>query len=605
MGTLLARDALTRRLPEGLGDVVVDLPRIDRRRTALTVVLVVLVGLLPIMQILALGKLIDELADPGGSRATAILLALAIAGTLLARDTLMPFLVAMAETFGYWINRSMRLRLLRSSFAPVGVQHLEDPRFLDALGVATAIGLSGLTPGAAIAALATVAVGHVTAMGGLTLLLFFRWWIAPLLLVVTFVAYRYLVGDFLRVLSLPMHQTPLLRRAEYFRDLATHPSANVEVRLFGLARWTLDNASRLWTAAMQPVWRSRRPRLAQAVGAVGILAVGGALLLRALAQAATSGEISLGELVIYAQATIAVLPVFVVDLRFISIAQGARAGNSVRNYERLVAASPRRVEGSTPRDEAMRASIVFDEVSFSYPSTSKPVLDHVSLEIRAGSSTALVGANGAGKTTLVKLLARLHEPTSGRILCDGVDIRELDLEWWRHRLAILFQDFVRLPYSVAENVAVGEVDRPTTALREAAATAQVLDLIDDLPAGWTTRLDHGFSGGVDLSGGQWQRLATARTIYAARQRSGVLVLDEPTAHLDPRAEVEFFDRFVAMRDLTRLLISHRLADVRRVDHIYLLEGGHIVEHGSHVDLLAVRGTYARMFEAQRSHYVDA
>jgi ABC-type multidrug transport system fused ATPase/permease subunit len=234
---------------------------------------------------------------------------------------------------------------------------------------------------------------------------------------------------------------------------------------------------------------------------------------------------------------------------------------------------------------------------FAYPG-SGPVLDGVDLDIPAGSSLAIVGQNGAGKTTLAKLLCRLYDPQGGAVEVDGTDLRELDLDGWRGRLTAVFQDFIRFELSLRDNVApagAGDAD-VLAALAEAGA--------DELAA-LDTVLARGYAGGIDLSGGQWQRVALARALCAVRLGAGLVILDEPTAQLDVRGEAEIFDRILAAtRHCTTILISHRFSTVRHADRICVLEGGRVVELGSHDELIALGGRYQTMFDLQASRFTE-
>lgn len=220
---------------------------------------------------------------------------------------------------------------------------------------------------------------------------------------------------------------------------------------------------------------------------------------------------------------------------------------------------------------------------------------------------AIVGANGAGKTTLAKLLAGLYQPTSGAIEIDGQDLRYVSLVHWRTRLFVLFQDFIRYPASVRDNVtyAVPEGLDDVAGVSRALEAAGADSLLDSLSNGIDTLLWRGGEGGVDLSGGEWQKVALARTLFSAQHGRHVLILDEPTAHLDVGAEIEFFDRGRAANDATVVLISHRLSTIRRADRIVLLSGGRVAESGSHTALLKAHGEYARMFALQASRFERA
>jgi ABC-type multidrug transport system fused ATPase/permease subunit len=224
------------------------------------------------------------------------------------------------------------------------------------------------------------------------------------------------------------------------------------------------------------------------------------------------------------------------------------------------------------------------------------VLQGFDLAIPAGSSLAIVGQNGAGKTTLAKLLCRLYDPQAGAIEIDGIEVRELDLDSWRSRLAAVFQDFVRFELSLRENVA--PAGAPDAVVRAALEAAGAGDL-----AGLDTVLARGYQGSTDLSGGQWQRVALARAMCAVQLGAGVVLLDEPTAQLDVRGEAEIFDRILAAsRHCTTILISHRFSTVRHADRICVLEHGKVVELGTHDELMAKGGRYRTMFDLQAQRF---
>jgi ATP-binding cassette subfamily B protein len=251
--------------------------------------------------------------------------------------------------------------------------------------------------------------------------------------------------------------------------------------------------------------------------------------------------------------------------------------------------------------------VVFEGVTFAYPGREALVLDGLDLVLEPGRSVAIVGENGAGKTTLLKLLAAFYRPTAGRILVDGCDLREIDPARWRRRLAVIFQDFTRFELSAFENVALADPTVPDAEAlaRSAAAAADAGGIVDGLPGGWSTVLSRAYSGGADLSGGQWQRIALARALYRAKVGGQVLILDEPTASLDVGAEVRLFDQLLAhAAGCTAIVVSHRFSTVRRADRIVVLADGHIVEDGAHADLVARRGRYAHLYELQARRFRD-
>jgi ATP-binding cassette subfamily B protein len=247
----------------------------------------------------------------------------------------------------------------------------------------------------------------------------------------------------------------------------------------------------------------------------------------------------------------------------------------------------------------------FEQVRFRYPLSAGHVFDGLDLVLRAGRSTALVGINGAGKTTLVKLLARLHDPDSGRILVDGVDLSRVRPAEWQRQVAVVFQDFAHYPLSLAENIGFGAPAflADAAGIADAARRAGALDLLSTLS--WDTVLSRSYDGGVELSGGQWQRVALARALFAVRHGATILVLDEPTAWLDARGEADFFDRFLEITEgTTTLIISHRFSTVRRADHICVLDEGRVLEQGDHASLVAAGGRYAELFGLQAARFAS-
>lgn len=368
---------------------------------------------------------------------------------------------------------------------------------------------------------------------------------------------------------------PQRRRRDYYRDLITSGGAGKEIRVFGLLPWLRARYRAHALDAVLPVWSSRRRNIYGAyLLASPIWLALAAVTTVGAARAAASGSLTLGELVYVLQGIVLVgaLGAFIEGADH-ETEHGLRAFTGLERLERRVATEAWQGEGAADPAGTPRREIRFERVSFAYGNGGPAVLRELDLTIEAGRSLAIVGLNGAGKTTLVKLLARLYEPQSGRITIDGRDLAEYSVRGWRRRLAAIFQDFVHYDFSVRDNVGFGaiEVMDDDSRIRSALDRAGALEFVDGLPHGLETTLSREYADGAELSGGQWQRIALARALMAVEGGASVLVLDEPTANLDVRAEAAFFDRFLELtRGLTTILISHRFSTVRRAERIVVL-----------------------------------
>jgi ATP-binding cassette subfamily B protein len=425
----------------------------------------------------------------------------------------------------------------------------------------------------------------------------YAWW-APLLLAGAWLATHWLLRE-----SAIWHdrQTEEVRAAQrdadYAYRLAVDPPASKELRLFGLAGWTIDRFIARRTRLHELQYAATRMRERPVLWSLLLVTSANVAVFWLLASAAAHGRISLGEAVVYVQSAVGVSMIAFGGLSW-SLDGAAAPVAAVLRLEPAM-----RPTGALPsgnrRAQAAAPEIRLSDVSFSYPGGA-PVLQHFDLTIPAGSSLAIVGQNGAGKTTIAKLLCRLYDPQSGTITIDGVDLREFDLASWRARVTAVFQDFLRLELPLRDNVApAGAPDEVVRAALESAGAANLAAL--------DTVLARGYTGGTDLSGGQWQRVALARALAAVTLGAGVVLLDEPTAQLDVRGEAEIFDRLLAAtRQCTTILISHRFSTVRHADRICVLEHGRVIELGSHDQLMALGGRYRTMFDlqAQRFHLAE-
>jgi ABC-type multidrug transport system fused ATPase/permease subunit len=424
----------------------------------------------------------------------------------------------------------------------------------------------------------------------------YAWW-APIVLCAGWLATHWLLRE-----SAVWHdrQTDVVRAAqrdaEYAYRLAVDPAPAKELRLFGLAAWTLDRfvARRTRLHALQ--YEATRLREKPVLLSVLLVVAANLAVFWSLANATDAGSLTLAQVVVFAQSAVGTSMIAFGGLNWALEGSAAPVAAVLRLEPAMAPAG--RLSGSDPRrsaDGLPRREIRFRELSFAYPGGA-PVLDRFDLTIPAGSSLAIVGQNGAGKTTLAKLLCRLYDPQSGAIEIDGVDLRDLPVDSWRRRVTAVFQDFTRFELPLRDNVA--PAGAPDDVVRGALTSAGAADL-----AGLDTVLARGYEGGTDLSGGQWQRVALARALCAVQLGAGLVLLDEPTAQLDVRGEAEIFDRILtATRHCTTILISHRFSTVRQADRICVLEKGRVVELGTHEELMALRGRYRTMFDLQAQRF---
>ncbi|CAM5502323.1 multidrug ABC transporter permease [Streptomyces xanthochromogenes] len=397
------------------------------------------------------------------------------------------------------------------------------------------------------------------------------------------------------------------RRIQYWSDISAGRAAAKEVRLFALAGFVVRRRTREALSWAGDVWLARRTILVQQWATIALALASAAMGMAVPGLAALHGELSTGHLVTCLVAVTVVCRISSMGMEAYDIEYGLEAVRALDALRGEADSGPAAQSVATvpPPAGGPPADIRFEGLSFRYPGSERPVLDGLDLHIRPGETLAIVGDSGAGKTTLIKLLADLYAPTAGRVTVDGTDLASLDAEAWRRRLGIVFQDFNRYPLSLADNVALGAPEHRADlkGVAQALRRADAANLADSLPAKEATLLSGEFHGGVDLSGGQWQRLALARALFATAHGRDVLVLDEPTAHLDVESEAEFHQRVAAaVEETTVVLISHRLSTVRRADRIVRIADGRVVEEGSHDALMAADGGYARLFRLQAARF---
>ena len=396
----------------------------------------------------------------------------------------------------------------------------------------------------------------------------------------------------------------LLRRMNYLVQLVTTDTFAKEVKLFGLGRY-FTGRYRLLSQTYYDRQRRQVVRRYLAGYGWGILTtIAGSITYLYVALQAVAGRLTLGDLSLYTSAASSVQSSISNLLGGFSsmYEHNLYLQNLFTLLETPTAVG--RPDQPVPLPSPVRGEVVFEHVSFAYPGQEAEAVSDLSFRIAPGETIAVVGRNGAGKTTLIKLLCRLYDPTAGRILLDGVDIRDLEPDDLRAQVGAMFQDYVTYQASARENIGLGSLAQleDAVAVEAAAAAAGAEEVVAGLPKHWDTMLGKWFDEGVNLSGGEWQKIALAR---AFMRDVPILVLDEPTSALDAQAEFELFGRLHALaRGRTAVYISHRFSTVRRADRILFLEHGRLVEEGTHAELMRLKGRYARLFTMQASAYTD-
>jgi ABC-type multidrug transport system fused ATPase/permease subunit len=569
------------------------LPRADGPLATAWWAVLVLRGALPALFAIAMGVLVGAVQH----RHSLVGPLAAVGVVFVLLQVLMPIHQAISANLGSRMAAFLYDRLTQACVDPPGMGHLEDPALTSDLMVARDFD-TGMTGPPLSVSMDFIASGLVDMAGGLAsaLVLFaYNLW-APIVLGGAWLATHWL----LRESSVWRDRnTPEVREAQRHADyayrLAVDPPAAKELRLFGLAGWTIERFAARRRRLFELQHEATRLRERPVVWSLVLVTAANIAVFWSLAEATANGAISLGRLVVFAQAAIGTSMIAFGGLNW-ALDGSAAPVAAVLRLEPAMGPAGALVSGSRSADGRPAAEIALRDVTFSYPSGSAPVLEHLDLTIPAGSSLAIVGQNGAGKTTLAKLLCRLYDPVDGVIEVDGIDIRAFDLESWRRRVAAVFQDFIRFELPLRDNVAPGGApDQAVIAALEAAGASDLADL--------DTPLARGYAGGTDLSGGQWQRVALARALCGVQLGAGLVLLDEPTAQLDVRGEAEIFNRILAAtRHVTTILISHRFSTVRHADRICVLEHGHVVELGTHDELMAHGGRYRTMFDLQAQRF---
>src|SRR5271155_3938811 len=495
-------------------------------------------------------------------------------------------------------TRYVSIRVMNHA-ASLDLQAYEDPVFYDRLERARVQATDRLVMIQAIGRLVQQVITTFTL--SVSIMLFSPW---LMLLLIAGVVPAFLGESHFAFLGYAKNfrQTPMRRQMDYLRVLGGSKEAAKELKLFGLRDFLRERFTRLSDDIYdENVALSKRKLIAGSllsmVGTIGYYSAYVFVIWRTV-----SGALSIGTLTFLTgaiqQASSNIEQIF---------STLAGIGDQALFLTDLLAffemqPTIRSKPNALPAPRPITRGVEFRNVSFSYPGNPRMVLDRINFELHTGERLALIGENGQGKTTIVKLITRLYDPTEGEILLDGVDLREYDLEDLHHEIGVIFQDFMRYEMTARENISIGRVEIPhTEAEIEGAAQKSLADgVVAKLEHGYDQVLGRRFEGGVELSGGEWQKMALARAYLRDAQ---LLILDEPTAALDARSELEVFERFAELtQGKMALLISHRFSTVRMADRIVVLSGGRLIEDGNHQQLMAKNGLYASMFEMQAASY---
>ena len=568
------------------------LPKADPLLAAVWWIVLLARGILPAAFAIAMGVLVgvvqrgDPIAGP-----------LVFAGAIFVLlQVLSPIHQAVSANLGDRTAAWLYDRLTEACVRPSGMGHLEDPALTSDLTIARDFDLGMSGPPLAFS-MDFIAAGMVEMTGGIAcavILARYAWW-ASLILAGAWLATHWLLRESAIWRDRNTQEVRGAQRdADYAYRLAVDPPASKELRLFGLASWTIDRFIARRTRLHELQYAATRLRERPVIWSMLLVVSANVLVFWLLASAAVGGRISLGEAVVYVQSAVGVSMIAFGGFSW-ALDGSAAPVAAVLRLEPAMRTAGSLSSGDRPAEAKPAREIRLRDITFAYPAGA-PVLERFDLTIPAGSSLAIVGQNGAGKTTIAKLLCRLYDPQSGVIEIDGIDLRQFDLASWRSRVAAVFQDFIRLELPLRDNVAPrGAPDDVVRAALESAGAENLAAL--------ETVLARGYSGGTDLSGGQWQRVALARALAAVKLGAGVVLLDEPTAQLDVRGEAEIFDRLLAAtRHCTTILISHRFSTVRHADRICVLEHGRVIELGTHDELMALAGRYRTMFDLQAQRF---
>lgn len=574
------------------------------RWTVVSLAVTLLQAGLPILSLYLMKLAVDALA--AGARGTGdvsfetvVIYFALLAGTALLGAAAGAVAKHAREAQGYLVTDRV-LEIIHEKSVAADYAYYEDPRYHDTLHRAQRE--APHRPPQVLNSLLQVTRSGLTVLGALGLLATAHWGVVLLLVVgvapVLWVRLRH--AD--RRYRWEKRRSSTERRANYLSWLLTNPNPAKEVRIFGLGRRLVDRFRDLRTLLREEKTDLSREEGTEEVGAQIVVTAAAFAAFVIIAFQTYQGAITVGSLVMYLGAVQKGRSMMTSLFQGLGSLYESNLFLSLLDDFLDVEPSIVAPDDPEPVPSSLSEGLAFEDVTFRYPGSSRPMLEDVNLEIRPGEAVALVGPNGAGKSTVVKLLCRLYDPQEGRVTLDGVDIRRFDPGEYRRVLSVVFQDFGRYHLSARDNIAFGDIRRDPGGdwVREAAKTANVAPAIEELRDGYETVLGRLFEDGEELSIGEWQKVALARMFAGDGE---LMVVDEPSSALDAAAEAELFDTIRRLvTDRSALLISHRFSTVRMADRIYVLDDGRVVESGSHEQLMEADGKYARLFRLQAAPY---
>lgn len=579
--------------------------------TALTGLLLIQ-NVLPAASALTIAALVESLEGTASSETVETWWWLIVFAVLLAiTHVIEAFARPLTQLAKARINGAHREEMASLASQTATLEALEEPKVRDLLRQAAAEpqNWTERTPGDGALAQLNLILRYAGAVSSCIVLALYVPWLVPVLAVSAWLGREVRRRQWIAINRLWASQVAHGRVAGYWRDVITTPSTAKEAQIFGFGPWAIDRIQNKLHEMFDPCWRLGLRVQRQQVVPFVLVALPLAVVYGSIATSVVDGQATVAAeaAVLTAgwsvyQVVIAISDAFDIEgaTPTLTSAKELRNRFTSSNGNKIVT-SPEPATTCAPTAPLVEMA----DIRFTYPGSDRPVLDGLDMRIAPGERLAIVGLNGAGKSTLIKVLAGLYEPTAGSISVNGTKLDSADIERWQRQIAVVFQDFIRYHLPARDNVTLGRpqshVNEP--ALRAAAAESGFSSIVEGLADGWATPLARDRRGGVDLSGGEWQLAALARALYAVHTGARLLILDEPTAHLDVRTEAELFERLDDRpRDASVVLVSHRLSTVRRADRIVVLHNGTIIESGSHDELMAEQGSYARMFSLQSRRF---